>query len=163
MLKIDDINICIYFFLNLIFTTDKIANMERSSVDESNSVDKIAYILANRKNAFKYNYFQKIEDMLIDNNECMDEYSRGGNTPLHLSVIHRSECVLNLFINNGADINKPNINNGQTALHIAARNNRINLVEILINEGADIDIKDNEGKTAHDLSKCELIKNLLKN
>lgn len=54
--------------------------------------------------------------------------------------------IVELLIDNDANVNNVNFN-GETALIIAATNNNLDLVKLLINEGANIDQADNKGFT----------------
>jgi len=62
------------------------------------------------------------------------------NTPLHKAAQFGYISIIQLLIENGADVNASN-NEGETALHYAMKNNNAELEEYLRNQGAFIQNK----------------------
>ncbi|ACE05786.1 hypothetical protein Aasi_0363 [Candidatus Amoebophilus asiaticus 5a2] len=71
-----------------------------------------------------------------------------GRTPLILAVIQRSEEIVHLLINKGADINKSDNEKGYNPLIWAALIDYIDITHILIEKGANLNIRDRDGNTA---------------
>ena len=80
-----------------------------------------------------------------------------GETPLHYSAFHGDPEMMQLLLDNGGN---PNIKNkvvrpmqtGRTPLHYAVDCGYLSCVEIMIKAEADPEIRDNQNKTAFDLT-----------
>ena len=71
----------------------------------------------------------------------VDEYNPSGQTLVHLScVANKLELMHDLFTA-GADLNKPQKNNGWTPLHIAASRNNLPLAMALVDRGVDLTVR----------------------
>ena len=94
---------------------------------------------SNMENKYKIasDIFSIIKNKNTNNNEYnidVNEYDKqSGMTLLMLSVIKQYINFINLFLENGADINRKNIKDGNTALHYAARVKNKDIIEILLN------------------------------
>lgn len=69
-----------------------------------------------------------------------------GKTPLHYAVQSGRIELVELLIDNKADINAKDAN-GQTPLHIAVKEGQTNVLELLLGKGADVNIRDETGRT----------------
>ena len=89
-----------------------------------------------------------------DYNINVNEYDKqSGVTLLMLSVIKQHINFINLFLENGADINIKNLKDGNTALHYAAKVKNKEIIEILLNNNnCDLLIKNNNNKTIIDVA-----------
>ena len=72
----------------------------------------------------------------------VDDYSWGswGETPLQLAARYSHNEIVELLIDNGADVNAKDVN-GNTPLHLAALFGRKEVVELLIANGAAVNVK----------------------
>ncbi|KAK9504836.1 hypothetical protein O3M35_009016 [Rhynocoris fuscipes] len=73
-----------------------------------------------------------------------------GWTPLHLASYFGHRDVVEVLLDNGADINAVN-DAGDTALHKAAFIGREDLVLLLVERNADVNIRNGEGRTAREV------------
>ena len=80
--------------------------------------------------------------------EAVKDFLEGGidvnansklGTALHRAVLRGHMDIVDLLINNGANVNLKS-ESGDTALHYAAKKNHIDIVEMLLKNGADINI-----------------------
>ena len=100
------------------------------------------------------NYNNKTPLELAIDNDLIDivkilikKISEETNNPeLHIAIRYESTKIVNLLINEGVDINKPD-NSGNTPLQSAIKNKLSEIAEILIEKGADINTPDNSGNT----------------
>ena len=75
---------------------------------------------------------------------------RNGTTLLHYASRYSSKELIELLIDNGADVNARN-KEQSTPLLGAVAEGRMNIVELLVNKGADVSAKYKRGRTAlHD-------------
>lgn len=69
-----------------------------------------------------------------------------GYTPLHLAILQGSEDLVQFFVQNGAWVNIPDIDE-QTPLHMATATGNVQLVELLLDRGAYINSVDDFGES----------------
>ena len=74
----------------------------------------------------------------------VDVYKRGDWTPLMLACTKTDENVVNLLLDNNADVSLQN-KDGWTALHIACRDSSPQIVELILNK--DPKLVNTPGKT----------------
>jgi len=80
-------------------------------------------------------------------------YEKTGMTLLMISVIKQYINFINLFLENGADINAQNLKNGNTALHYAVLIKNKDIIELLIkNNNCDLLIRNNDNENAVDIA-----------
>ncbi len=72
-----------------------------------------------------------------------------GVTPLAWSAMQKDTAMLQILLENGAEVNGRN-NDGGTALHAAAFLGRVEAVQLLLEAGADANAKNNAGHTPFD-------------
>lgn len=108
--------------------------------------------------------YYDLADYLIEKNADISITNSKGENALILSANY--PYILNLLINNKADINAVD-NNGKTALHYACEGGDLYSVKLLIKSGADINKRDILGKTmlmyAVENENFDLIKYLIEN
>jgi ankyrin repeat protein len=86
-----------------------------------------------------------LEVRKFDLNKTYDSHSNGV-TPIIYAIKIQSKDMVELLLNCGADINKPDIN-GKTPLMYAITHGDKDMVKLLIEAGADVNVKDNYGLT----------------
>lgn len=95
-------------------------------------------------------YKKSTNDIRINLN---DYNKKSGMTLLMISVIKQYINFINLFLENGADINTKNLINGNTALHYAALIKNKEIIELLLkNNNCDLLIKNNDRETVVDIA-----------
>jgi ankyrin repeat protein len=104
----------------------------------------------------------------IDEGANVNKTDRNGYTPVMiLSKMYsgnmyskgESFAILELLLENGADLNYKHKHNGNTALHYAVESQNYLLVLKLINNGANVNIKNDKGLTPLGYSLETLVKN----
>ncbi len=84
-----------------------------------------------------------VQKMLADKKQLATSADEYGFQPIHLMDMYPDEAILNLLLENGADINARN-DDGVTILHIVTDPNA---VPMLVKSGAMIDARDKNGWT----------------
>ena len=80
-------------------------------------------------------------------------YKKTGMTLLMISVIKQYINFINLFLENGADINARNIKDGNTALHYAVLVKSQDIIELLLkSNNCDLLIRNNDNETVVDIA-----------
>ncbi|WBX99481.1 ankyrin repeat domain-containing protein [Chryseobacterium gambrini] len=69
----------------------------------------------------------------------LDTYTSGGESLLHLAVKNSHLYMVELLLNNGADVNIQD-ESENTALHYAASNGKKDIVALLIKHGANVNL-----------------------
>lgn len=90
----------------------------------------------------------------------LNELDPDGLGLVHWASDRGSEEILQLLIDEGADVNLPD-SDMQTPLHYAASCGHVNCVKLLISRGANVDVKDVNGDTPFAVSNDDVIKSLL--
>ena len=94
----------------------------------------------------------KLLEFLISKEADLNVVNADGKTPLMIAASKRSEEILRMLLENGAEIDKRNDRNSDrykwTALMYAVNIGYSKGVKILIENGADVNKKDNDGWTA---------------
>jgi ankyrin repeat protein len=72
-----------------------------------------------------------------------------GSTPLHCATWKGHQKVVELLLNEGANVDAVNQNEhwGTTPLHAAAHANQAKIAQLLLDHGANVKAKDMEGRT----------------
>lgn len=91
-------------------------------------------------------------EMLLSHGANIDILDRGGSTPLHQTVRERPAWVIDMLLDNGADLAATSL--GMTALHVAAKAGNQKMVRRLLDRNSDIEAisTDTEGYTALQLA-----------
>jgi ankyrin repeat protein len=76
------------------------------------------------------------------------EYSCDGYTPLMLAAQEGLFDIVQILINNKADINAKHPDNGLSVLMAAARDGHLEIVNLLLANGVDVEAATTEGSTA---------------
>ena len=108
-------------------------------------INKINYIF----NTIKSNDFKKFEEILKENISLINKLNNNGLSLLHYSVIKNNKKILELLLNNGADVNIKSSKMKRTPLHLAyiyQNNSSDDIINLLIKYGAKDDILDSNYK-----------------
>ena len=108
-------------------------------------INKINYIF----NTIKSNDFKKFEEILKENISLINKLNNNGLSLLHYSVIKNNKKILELLLNNGADVNIKSSKMKRTPLHLAyiyQNNSSDDIINLLIKYGAKDDILDSNNK-----------------
>lgn len=101
--------------------------------------------------------FDEIND-LIKAGININLQNKYGTTPLSNAVFFDNAKIVELLINNGADVNLAKTN-GMTPLMVACKDNKAtSIVDLLIKAKADIKAKNENGDTAMDIAKSHNIR-----
>lgn len=76
----------------------------------------------------------------------VNKLNRDGDSPLHIGAGSRHIFVLELLVEEGADMNVMN-NDGETPLHVAVYNREFSIVQLLLKKGANINMMNRHGVT----------------
>lgn len=89
----------------------------------------------------------RLKRRLLDFKENINEEDWEANTPLIVVLTYNSNKVAQIFIEEGADIEKPTRISKSSPLHLSIFYNNEELFYILLNAGASIKTKDKQGQT----------------
>ena len=78
----------------------------------------------------------------------MSVIDQGGMTPLHLAASLGLKEIVEILIQNRADIDGVTVATGETALHLATAGSHHSTVQFLLDHGASVNKQNNEGKTS---------------
>ena len=92
--------------------------------------------------------------------EIKNEHTDISPTPLMNAVYNGNTNIINMLLENGADINYTT-DYGMTALMMAASFNQFEAAKVLLENNADTSITDEYGRTALDLAKSEDYKDIV--
>jgi len=67
-----------------------------------------------------------------------------GRTPVYSAITMGHHYIVELLLNNGANVNEQD-NEGNTPLHVAAQRGNLQIVRLLLDRGADFFMENNEG------------------
>ena len=74
------------------------------------------------------------------------ETSNRGDTPLHRAARSGTHSIIDILVNQGARVNRPN-GDGSTPLHVAAEHGHTSVADRLIANGAEVNKRDFRGRT----------------
>lgn len=98
--------------------------------------------------ALNNNDIAKIQSLIAEDCEIINQRDEGGNTPLHLASLSGClEVVTLLYISGAQDLNVQN-NSTETPLHLAVIGNHKPIVNFLLLKGANINAKKTHEHTA---------------
>lgn len=92
----------------------------------------------------------QIVHLLLESGANLDGIDGRGNTAIMNSVIHRSLSMIKLFLENGANLEKPaNVTSsvGYGCLHLAALSGNEEILNILLDGGAELEAESKDGRT----------------
>ncbi|MDP8268479.1 MAG: ankyrin repeat domain-containing protein [Candidatus Tenebribacter davisii] len=91
--------------------------------------------------------YVKAEQMIHENKGLVDSINSGYSPLLYASVLGK-DSIVNLLLQNGANINYKNSGNGWEAVHYTVAANKISTLRLLIDNGANLNNLTNDNKTA---------------
>src|SRR5712672_2741176 len=83
---------------------------------------------------------------MIDNHPRENPDEQNFSTSLHFATIAGHLNVVELLVQNGADVNKPD-ENRNTPLHLAAHHGQLDIAHLLLKSGSSINLQDRAGST----------------
>jgi len=89
----------------------------------------------------------KLVEELCQRRCSVSVFDKGGMTPLHLASSLGHTEIVELLLENRADIDMVTVATGETALHLATSGGHIATVKLLLERGAAVNKATNEGKT----------------
>ncbi|SCO16926.1 related to ankyrin [Fusarium fujikuroi] len=84
--------------------------------------------------------------LIREGNLDINDRSGGNATPLFFACYTKNKEIVELLLDNGADINARS--DGEVPLHISVEEGSDAITEMLISRGADVSVVDNDGRTA---------------
>jgi ankyrin repeat protein len=89
----------------------------------------------------------ELVDELLARDAWVNHEDNDSLTPLHYAIDNISENldIVNLLIDNGANLNRQTASDGQTPLILAVNCGHVNIVRQLIEKGANLDVQDYTG------------------
>jgi uncharacterized protein len=97
--------------------------------------------------------YKDIVELLLKNNADPNVYDDMGVAPIHGAARTNRHEIIEMLLNNKANINILHKTSGESPLHYAAEYNTKEACELLLKKGADKTIKDNSGQTAYEVAK----------
>ena len=103
---------------------------------------------------------EEVVQLLLEHGAKPNLATPNGINPLHVSSRRGNDAMVQLLVDHGADINRqqhlhlPTKSGGPTALHMACEAGHASTVQLLLKLGAVAAVKDDAGRTALDLAKC---------
>jgi ankyrin repeat protein len=96
--------------------------------------------------------------LLLENGASVDAVDKQKFTPLHYATYYGQYKIVELLLQNGASVNAVS-DTGVTPLHGAAYWWSIDIVKLLLDNGANVSIRNQQGKTARNLTTRPVNKN----
>lgn len=91
-------------------------------------------------------------NLLISNGIEVNDPDVEGHTPLTLAVTKGMKQVVNILMDNGADVNYRNSKDGNTSLHYAAMMNEVHIVHRLLSRTPILNIRNKNEQTPMDVA-----------
>jgi ankyrin repeat protein len=95
----------------------------------------------------------KISELLQGDPKSVNLHGWGGDTPLHLAVIHHHLAAVQLLLEKGALVDAHD-DQGGTPLHLTAQFGFIDVADVLLTHGAKVNLRGTDGHTP--LARAEL-------
>jgi len=90
--------------------------------------------------------YVKAEQLILENKGLVDSLNNGA-TPLIYASYYGMDSIVNLLLQNGADLNFKSSRNGWEALHCAVAANKLSTLRLLIDSGSNLNALTNDNKT----------------
>lgn len=113
-------------------------------------IKRIHYIGMDKRAVFMWSCIIKNEKRILDLIDIIDTVNyvdKTGQSPLTMAIRRNSKQIVEILLDNGADINLKNTK-GQTPLVVACKKGNFEIVKMLLDRGANIYLEDVYGKTA---------------
>lgn len=121
-------------------------NKNLVNIQDKNGLNPLIYAVKSENMAI-------VELLVKEKYVNLDHQDKDKNTSLHYSVIQRKYELIDILVDNGADIDVQNAD-GQTALMVAAKAGDDKLVDYLLDYGANKKLRDRTGYTALQLAEA---------
>lgn len=129
------------------------------AIDSSSGINETALGIST------FGGYKEITEMLIKNGADVNFQDVYGIAPMHGAARTNHPEIVQILIDNKANVNLPTTGGKETPLHYAAKYNNPDVVKLLLEKGADKTAKDASGMTPYDAAKkdnADKVLNLLK-
>ena len=92
--------------------------------------------------------YKQVEQFIQEEPELIDSIVKWNLTPVMYASVCGKDSIVELLLENGADMYKVTLENGRLSLHIATLQKHTAVVNVLISNGMDVNVKDGADKTA---------------
>ncbi len=119
------------------------------AIDSSSGINETALGIST------FGGYKEITEMLIKNGADVNFQDAYGVAPMHGASRTNHPEIIQILIDNKANVNLPTTGGKETPLHYAARYNNPDVVKLLLDKGADKNAKDSQGLTPYEAAKKE--------
>ena len=119
------------------------------AVDSSSGINETALGIST------FGGYKEITEMLAKNGADVNFQDAYGIAPMHGAARTNHPEVIQILIDNKANVNLPTTGGKETPLHYAAKYNNPDVVKLLLEKGADKTAKDAGGMTPYETAKKE--------
>lgn len=123
----------------MLFRLLRMTGVNQQSTDEHSFTPLFWAVHGGANNFAKY---------ALDNGASLTDENEFGQTPLIVAVLVGRLSMVQLLVEHGADVNRPDSKEGQPPLVLACRDGKIDIAEFLLQKKADPLQKNNKGMTA---------------
>lgn len=92
--------------------------------------------------------YEKVEQFIHEEPKLIDSIIKYDATPLMVAASWGKDTIVELLLENRADMYKAGLTNGRTPLHLASIENNLTVVHLLLSNGMDVNVADFDNKTA---------------
>jgi ankyrin repeat protein len=142
---------------DLILTTILLCHNSNVNAKDSLGRNALFYAILNNSGNGK-NDISEIVQLLIKNEINVNEADNEGQTPLTLATSKGLKSIVQIFLENGGDIDHKITKDGNTPLHIAVINNRVDMINLLLTKKPDLSIQNKTNRTPIDIASAETSK-----
>jgi len=117
------------------------------AIDSSSGINETALGIST------FGGYKEITEMLIKNGADVNFQDAFGIAPMHGAARTNHQEIVQILIDNKANVNIATPDGKETPLHYAAKYNNPDVVKLLLSKGADKSAKDSQGLSPYDAAK----------
>lgn len=117
------------------------------AIDSSSGINETALGIST------FGGYKEITEMLVKNGADVNYQDAFGIAPMHGAARTNRTEIIQVLIENKANVNLATPDGKETPLHYAAKYNNPDVVKLLLEKGADKTAKDSQGMTPYDAAK----------